>query len=59
MQKQGLVLTGGTYNVCSDDMLVVSELMVVLVVAELDATLSFFPENICLVRGVSRHVTEW
>jgi hypothetical protein len=35
--------------------------MVDLVVVELDTVdcLSFFPENICLVRGVSRCVTDW
>lgn len=52
MQKQGLVLTGGVNNGCSDDMLVASKLMVDLVVVTMDS-LAFFPGNIWLVRGVS------
>jgi hypothetical protein len=59
--KQRLVLTGGTNKGCSDDVLVESKLMVDLVVVELDTmnSLSFFPGNILLVRGVSRCVTDW
>lgn len=55
-QKQGLVLTGGTYKVPSDDVLVESKLRVDLAVVELDAmdNLFFFSGNICLMRGVSR-----
>ncbi|KAF8502802.1 hypothetical protein F5888DRAFT_1887452 [Russula emetica] len=49
--KQGLVLTGGTYKGCSDDVLVVSKFMVDLVVVELDTmdSLSLFLGNIWLV----------
>jgi len=60
VQKQGLVLTGGTYKRCSDDVLVESKLVVDLVVVELDTmnNLSFFPGNIWLVRDVNRCVTD-
>lgn len=48
-KKKRLVLTGGTYNVFSDDMLATSELMVELVLVEFDAmdTLLFFPGDVC------------
>ena len=63
VQKQGLVLTGGTYKGCSDDVLVESKLMVGSMVVELDTmdrdSLPFFPRNIWLVRGVSQCVTDW
>jgi len=61
VQRQGLVLTGSTYKGCSDDVLVESKFMVDLLVAELDTidSLSFFPVNIWLIRGVSRCVTDW
>ena len=60
-RNKGLVLTGGTYKGCSDDVVVESKLMVDLVVVKLDTlnNLSFFPGNIWLVRGVSRCVTDW
>jgi hypothetical protein len=61
VQKQGLVLTGGTHKGCSDDVLVESKLMVDPVVVELDTmdSLTFFPRNTWLVRGVSRCVRDW
>ena len=62
MKEQGLVLTGGTYKCCSDDVLVASKLLVVPAVVELDTLvdgLSFFPGNIWLVRRVSRRSTNW
>jgi hypothetical protein len=49
MPKQGLVLTGGVYNGCADDVLDESKLMVVAVVpAELDTvdSLFFLPESV-------------
>ena len=54
-----MVLTGGTYEGCSDDVLVGSTIMVELAVVDLDAvdSLPFFPGNIWLTRGVSRRVT--
>jgi hypothetical protein len=59
VHKQGLVLTSGTYNGFSDDVLE-TKLGVYLAV-EHDAMndLTFFPGNICLMRGVSRCAADW